>query len=53
MHSWLQDFVFRINISWWIFFLAGAVAIVIALLTVSMHALRAALANPVKSLKEE
>jgi putative ABC transport system permease protein len=53
MHSWLQDFVFRINISWWVFFLAGAVAIVIALLTVSMHALRAALANPVKSLKEE
>jgi len=53
MHSWLQDFVFRINISWWVFFLAGALAIFIALLTVSMHAVRAALANPVKSLKEE
>ena len=53
MHAWLQDFVFRINISWWIFVLAGFIAILIAMLTVSMHALRAALANPVKSLKEE
>jgi putative ABC transport system permease protein len=53
MDSWLQDFVFRINISWWVFFVAGGLAILIALLTVSMHALRAALANPVKSLKEE
>jgi putative ABC transport system permease protein len=53
MHSWLQDFVFRINISWWVFILAGTLAMLIALLTVSMHALRAALANPVKSLKEE
>jgi putative ABC transport system permease protein len=53
MHSWLQDFVFRISISWWVFFVAGGVAMLIALLTVSMHALRAALANPVKSLKEE
>jgi putative ABC transport system permease protein len=53
MHSWLQDFVFRINISWWIFFLAGLIAILIAVITVGMHALKAALANPVKSLKEE
>jgi putative ABC transport system permease protein len=53
MNSWLQDFVFRISIAWWVFFLAGGLAIFIALLTVGMHALRAALANPVKSLKEE
>jgi putative ABC transport system permease protein len=53
MHSWLQDFVFRINISWWIFCVAGLVAVLIALITVGMHAIRAALANPVKSLKEE
>ena len=53
MHAWLQDFVFRINISWWVFFVAAGTTILITLLTVSMHALRAALANPVKSLKEE
>lgn len=53
MNSWLQDFVFRISIGWWVFLLAGGLAIFIALLTVSMHAVRAALANPVKSLKEE
>lgn len=53
MNSWLQDFVFRINIAWWVFVLAGGLAILIAVLTVSMHAIRAALTNPVKSLKEE
>jgi putative ABC transport system permease protein len=52
MNSWLQDFVFRISIGWWVFLLAGGLASFIALLTVSMHAVRAALANPVKSLKE-
>jgi putative ABC transport system permease protein len=53
MNVWLQDFAFRINISWWIFIAAGVIAILIALLTVSTHAIRAALANPVVSLKEE
>ncbi|MBL7698245.1 MAG: ABC transporter permease [Chitinophagaceae bacterium] len=53
MHNWLQDFAFRINISWWIFLLAGVAAIVIALVTVSSQAIKAALANPIKSLKEE
>lgn len=53
MHSWLQDFAFRINISWWIFAVAGFIAVLIALVTVSTHAIKAALANPVKSLKEE
>jgi putative ABC transport system permease protein len=53
MNSWLQDFVYRINISWWIFLLAGTLAMLIAVLTVSFHAIKAALANPVKSLKEE
>jgi putative ABC transport system permease protein len=53
MHTWLQGFVFRISISWWIFLLAGCLAIFITVITVSMHALKAALANPVKSLKEE
>jgi putative ABC transport system permease protein len=53
MDKWLQDFAYRIDISWWIFALAGIVAIVIALLTVSFQAIKAALANPVKSLRTE
>ena len=53
MHKWLQDFVYRINISWWVFLFAGVVAMVIALCTVSAKAIRAALANPVKSLRTE
>jgi putative ABC transport system permease protein len=53
MNSWLQDFAFRVNISWWIFTAAGCIALIIALFTVSMHAIKAALANPVSSLKEE
>ena len=53
MNKWLQDFAYRVEISWWIFALAGIVAIVIALLTVSYQAIRAALANPVKSLRTE
>ncbi|MEO6330180.1 MAG: ABC transporter permease [Ginsengibacter sp.] len=53
MHNWLQDYQYRIEISWWIFFIAGAVAIIIALLTVSFQAIKAAVANPVKSLRTE
>jgi putative ABC transport system permease protein len=53
MHRWLQDFVYRIDIRWWIFALAGGIVMVIALLTVSFQAIRAALANPVKSLRTE
>ena len=53
MHLWLQDFAYRINISWWIFIVAGFTALVIALLTVSFQAIRAAIANPVKSLRTE
>lgn len=50
---WLQEYHYRINISWWVFALAGAAAIVIALVTVSFQALKAAVANPVKSLRTE
>ncbi|MNR35839.1 hypothetical protein D3C85_1537080 [compost metagenome] len=50
---WLQDFAYRIDIKWWMFAIAGILAIVIALLTVSSQAIRAALANPVHSLKDE
>jgi putative ABC transport system permease protein len=53
MHRWLQDFAYRIDISWWIFALAGVLALLIALLTVSFQAIKAALANPVKSLRTE
>ena len=53
MHKWLQSFAYRITISWWVFIAAGISALVIALLTVSFRAIRAALANPVKSLRTE
>lgn len=51
--KWLQSFPYRINISWWMFGLAGALVIAVALITVSLQALKAALANPVKSLRTE
>ena len=53
MDNWLQDFAYRIVISWWIFVAAGVVALLIALVTVSFQAIRAALMNPVKSLRTE
>jgi len=53
MTKWLQGFAYRINIAWWMFALAGLLAIAIALFTVSFQAIRAALANPVKSLRTE
>jgi putative ABC transport system permease protein len=53
MHKWLQNFAYRINIGWWVFALAGGLALFIALLTVSAQAVRAALANPVEVLKHE
>ena len=53
IYHWLQDFAYRTSMPWWIFVLAGAGAIAIALLTVSYQAIHAATANPVKSLKEE
>ena len=53
MSQWLADFAYRIRISWWIFALAGLGAIFIALITVSLQAIKAALANPVVSLRTE
>lgn len=53
MHKWLQDFAYRIDISWWVFAFAGGVAILIALVTVSFQAIKAAMNNPVKSLRSE
>jgi len=53
MQQWLQDFTDRTNISWWIFGLAGLCAVFVALITVSFQAIKAAMANPVKSLRSE
>jgi putative ABC transport system permease protein len=53
MNKWLQSFAYRANISWWVFVVAGITAIIIALLTVSFQAIKAAVANPVKSLRTE
>ena len=53
MHKWLQDFEYRISISVWVFVAAGMSALLIALLTVSFQAIKAAIANPVKSLRTE
>jgi len=52
-NKWLQDFAYRINIEWWVFPVAAISALLIALLTVSFQAIKAALANPVKSLRTE
>lgn len=53
MHKWLQGFAYRVNISYWAFVLAGILALLIALATVSYQAIKAAIANPVKSLRTE
>jgi ABC-type antimicrobial peptide transport system permease subunit len=53
MNKWLQDYVYRINVSWWLFAVGGLLSLVIALLTVSTKAIQAAWANPVKSLRTE
>jgi putative ABC transport system permease protein len=53
LHNWLQDFAYHIAISWWIFGLAGVVAVAVALATISFQAVKAAGANPVKSLRSE
>jgi putative ABC transport system permease protein len=53
MSKWLQNFEYRETLSWWVFALAGVVAIVIALVTVSSQALKSALTNPVKALRAE
>jgi putative ABC transport system permease protein len=53
MHNWLNDFAYRTGIPWWIFAVAGLLAALVALLTISFQAVKAALANPVKSLRNE
>ena len=53
MNKWLEDFAYRVSMPWWMFLTAGLLAAVIALITISFQAIRAALANPVKSLRTE
>jgi putative ABC transport system permease protein len=53
MNNWLKNFAYRIDMSFWIFLASGVLALLIALLTVSSHAIRAATANPVESLRYE
>ncbi|HEX7844514.1 MAG TPA: ABC transporter permease [Chitinophagaceae bacterium] len=53
MHKWLQDFAYRISIGWWIFIIAGLMAAVIAFITIGFQAVKAGIANPVKSLRTE
>jgi putative ABC transport system permease protein len=53
MNKWLQGYAYRTHISWWIFVLAGVLAVVIALITISFQSIKAAIGNPVKSLRTE
>lgn len=53
MQNWLQNFAYKTSISWWVFVLAGAITLLISLMTVSWQSYKAAVANPVKSLRTE
>jgi putative ABC transport system permease protein len=53
MNKWLEDFAYRVNITWWMFAVAGIVALIIAFFTISFQAIKAAIANPVDSLRSE
>ncbi len=53
MKNWLQDYVYRISMGWWVFLLSSVIALIIAVLTVSFHAVKAAISDPAKSLRYE
>jgi putative ABC transport system permease protein len=53
MHKWLEDFAYRVGIPWWVFIAAGIIAAIIAFVTISFQAIKAATANPVKNLRTE
>jgi putative ABC transport system permease protein len=53
MNNWLDNFAYRIGLKWWVFLVAGVIALFIALLTISRQTLKSALSNPVKSLRYE
>jgi putative ABC transport system permease protein len=53
MDHWLKDFAYKINLQWWMFILAGMMAVIIALLTVSYQSFKAAMVNPIRNLRTE
>ena len=53
MRQWLQDYAFRLPITWWIFLAGGAASLAVALITISLNAMKVAMANPVTSLRTE
>jgi putative ABC transport system permease protein len=53
MNKWLQEFAYRIDISWWVFVLSGGLTLIIAMLTIGFQAIKAATANPVEALRYE
>jgi ABC-type antimicrobial peptide transport system permease subunit len=53
MYKWLQSYTYRVEIQWWVFALAGLLSVLIALLTISYQSIKAAVANPAKSLRAE
>jgi putative ABC transport system permease protein len=53
MNKWLQDFAYRISIGWWVFIVAGLIAVIVAFVTIGLQAVKAGVANPVKSLRTE
>jgi putative ABC transport system permease protein len=53
MNKWLEDFAYRIHLEWWMFLASGIISIIIALITLSFQAIKAAIANPVTSLRSE
>jgi putative ABC transport system permease protein len=53
MNHWLDEFAYRIQISWWVFLMATIIALIVAFATISVQAVKAAVANPIKSLRTE
>jgi ABC-type antimicrobial peptide transport system permease subunit len=53
MNTWLQNYAYRVKVEWWVFIIAGVAAVLITMITVSFQSIKAALANPVKSLRTE
>jgi putative ABC transport system permease protein len=53
MNTWLQNYAYRVKVEWWVFVIAGVAALLITMITVSFQSIKAALANPVKSLRTE
>ncbi|HEY2721552.1 MAG TPA: hypothetical protein VGI82_07495, partial [Chitinophagaceae bacterium] len=53
MNKWLQNYAYRVDVAWWVFAITGAFIILIAMITISFQSIRAAIANPVKSLRTE